>query len=125
MSTSDTRLTAEQLAENLAEAVAEYYHQQAKEDDFDPEYLRLLHKDLLVNLQSERRPPSRADLKDENRLAGILKEMSATKEAAKFLPKSLLKWWNSRPPKNSPQNNLWLEEARRLFQSCGAITDDS
>ena len=118
-------MSPEILAENLAEAVAEYYHQKAEEDDFDPETLRLLHHDLSANLQSERRPPSRSDLKNENRLAGFLKEMSATKEAARDLPEWLLRWWNSQPPKNSAERNLWLEEARRLFQSCGATSDDS
>jgi hypothetical protein len=125
MSTSDAQLTAEQLAEKLAEAVAEYYHQQAKEQDYDPEHLRLLYHDMCYNLQGERCPPDQKHLKNENELAGFLKEMSATREAARDLPNSLLNWWNSQPPKNRPQRNLWLEQARRLFQSCGAITDDS
>ena len=67
------QLNPESLSDNLAEAVAEYYHQQAKAQDYDPESLRLIHKDLSANLQSERRPPSRSDLKSQNRLAGRLK----------------------------------------------------
>ena len=105
----------EERQEELARAVAEYYHSRAQEDELDPEHLRLVLLDLRSSLGPEDWP-DQSDLLDESRLFRQLQDSYPCRVAAEEMPEQLEALLARQPPPKSQDRPMWLDKARRLFE---------
>jgi hypothetical protein len=109
----------QELKDLLAQALAEYYHQEYLEDPEDPESRRYLLRELNQSLDAWglSHLAQVDDLQKPDQLAALLVESPAAEVLLQELPNRVRQWASRRPPPGRPPEDQahWLEQARALW----------